>query len=120
MSQVLDIVHEYYQAIEVKDFEKVRSLIDDQYTFKGPFMQFNGADECIEQMKECSFEAQHEVVRTITDGKQVVLIFDWTCSKPFQGTFRMCEYLQVENGRILSAELIFDTANFPKLDKNAA
>ncbi len=120
MSQVLDIVHEYYRAFEEKDFEKMRSLLADQYTFKGPMMQCNSADECIEQMKECSFEARHEVVRTITDGKQVVLIFDWTCSKPFQGTFRMCEYLQVENGRIFSAELFFDTAKFPKMDKNAA
>ena len=32
----------------------------------------------------------------------------------------MCKYFQVENGKILFAELFFDTANFPKMDKNAA
>mgnify|MGYP000223337931 CR=1 FL=1 len=63
---------------------------------------------------------QSEPKRIVVDGKQVVIIFDWTVSNPFQGTFRMCEYFQVENGKILSAELYFDTANFPKMYKNAA
>ncbi len=120
MAQVLELVNSYYRAFEEKDFEKMRSLLDDHYTFKGPLMQANSADECIAQMKECSFEGKHKMVQVFTEENQAVVIFDWTCSKPFQGTFRMCEYLQVKNKKIVSSELIFDTANFPKMDKNAA
>ena len=120
MSQALNIVKSYYHAFEENHFEKMRSLLDDRYTFKGPMMEFSKADDCIAQMKEQGFEAWYKVIRTIADGKQVVIIFDWTVSNPFQGTFRMCKYFQVENGKILFAELFFDTANFPKMDKNAA
>ncbi|MBT3922335.1 MAG: nuclear transport factor 2 family protein [Nitrospina sp.] len=120
MKDALDIVNNFYRAFEEKNFEKARSFLNDDYTFKGPMMQFNSADECIAQMKECGFDASHKTIRTISDGSQVVVIFDWMVCKPFEGTFRMCECFQIKNEKIASAELFFDTANFPKMDKNAA
>ncbi len=120
MKNALDIVDTYYRAFEEKDFDKARTLLNDNYKFKGPMMQFNSADECITQMKECGFEASHKIIRTVSDESQVVVIFNWMVRKPFEGTFRMCECFQIKNGKIDSAELFFDTASFPKMDKNAA
>ena len=120
MKTASEIVDNYYQAFENKDYEKARFLLRDNFKFKGPMMEFESADECIEQMKKCGFEAQHKTIRTITDGSQVVKIFEWTVRQPFQGNFRMCECFQVENGKITSADLFYDTANFPKIDQHAA
>lgn len=120
MKNATDVVENYYQAFENKDYEKARSLLINDFKFKGPMMEFDSADECIEQMKKCGFEAQHKTIRSISDGTQVVKIFEWIVRQPFQGTFRMCECFQVKNDKIVSADLFFDTANFPKMDSNAA
>ena len=119
MNNASEIVDNYYQAFENKDYEKARSLLRDDFKFKGPMMEFKSADECIEQMKKCDFEANHKTLRTIADGNQVVKMFEWKVRQPFQGNFRMCECFQVENDKIIGTDLFVDTANFPKLD-NAA
>ncbi len=119
MKDASEIVDSYYQAFEEKDFDKARSLLNDNFKFKGPMMEFDSADDCIAKMKECGFEAQHKTIRTVNDGIQVVKIFDWTVRTPFTGTFRMCECFQVENEKIVSADLFFDTANFPKMNQSA-
>ncbi len=120
MNQALDIVKSYHKAFENKNWEKARSLLHDSFTFDGPMMQIGNADEFMSKMTECEFTAKHKEITSVTNGDQIVMIFDWIVEKPFQDTIRMCEHFKIQDGKILASNLFFDTAKFPDLEQDAA
>lgn len=113
MTNPTDIVKQYNEAFSRKDLETVRSLLHDRFTFQGPLMQFNGADEFVGMMKQCGFVCHHENVTTVAEGERVAQIFDWICEAPVQANLRMSECMTLKDGKIFSAELFYDSAKFP-------
>ena len=40
--------------------------------------------------------------------------FDWVVEEPFRGTIRMCDVITLRDGKVISEELFYDSAKFPK------
>ncbi len=113
MTAPIDLVKQYVEACGSKDVDTMGSLLHDSFTFAGPCMSFNSKEEMLGFMSQCPFECKHENTTFISEGAKVVQIFDWVVTKPFELTTRMCEVMTVEDGKIRSAELFYDSAKFP-------
>ncbi len=113
MSNVTEIVRAYCDAFAAKDLVALRGLLSDEFSFHGPMMATDGADNFIEQLQGFPFQPRYEASRMIVEGDNVAHMFDFVVSAPVEATVRMCECFEVKNGKIQSSRLYFDTAQFP-------
>ncbi len=114
MTNNIDIVKRVNKAFETKDIEAAKALLHPKYTFKGPMMEANSPQELLEFMKMCPFSCQSENVSFVSEGNKVVQTFDWVSSAPVKFRMRMCDVMTIEDGKIRSEEMFYDTAKFPK------
>lgn len=114
MPDAVDIVKKLNTAFETKDQAALRSLLHPKYTFKGSLMALGSRDEAVEFLANCPFKAKSENVQLFVAGNTVTQLFDWVVKEPFQGTIRMCDVITLTDGQVLSEELFYDSAKFPK------
>ena len=75
MASPAEIVEEYFDAWTSKDFEKARSLLHDDLSFKGPIETLNSADALIESIKGLAQIVTGAECRALLEqGDQVVVI----------------------------------------------
>lgn len=113
MNKNIELVQKYNEAFAKQDIETVCSYLHENFTFEGPMMQFSSKKEFAAGMKGCPFECSNQNVRFISDGDNIVQIFDWKVTSPFKGNIPMCEWLVIKDNKIHSSRLFFDTAKFP-------
>jgi len=113
MTNTKEIVMKMDQAWNAKDESTLRTLLHEDYHFKGPMMEINGPDESVAMMNEFPFESHNENDELIVEGSKAVHIFDWVVSSPFQATIPVTEVLEVEDNKVKTARLFFDTAQVP-------
>lgn len=112
MPDNLEIVKNLYNACIIKDFETVKSLLDPNYTLKDPMMQLNSAQELIDMMANCP-GGKMENIQFIAQGDKVVGTFDMSTDDDAT-PLRMCSIVTLENGKIKSEEMFYDTAKIPQ------
>ncbi len=109
-----DIVKRFAQAFFDKDIDTVKELVAENYSFKGPMMEMNSREELIAFIENLPFEVTEINSSYIEQGNQVVKICRDDFTVPPIGTQDMCEVFTFENGKIVKAQLFYDTAPFPK------
>ena len=114
MSQAIETVKKLNLAFETKDQATFASLLHPRYTFRGSLMQMNSPKEAVEFLAQCPFKAKSHNVRFYEAGDTVIQTFDWDVQEPFKGTIRMCDVITLKDGKIISEELFYDSAKFPK------
>jgi ketosteroid isomerase-like protein len=112
MSSNTEIVKKLYDACKQKDFETARKLLHPNYSLKDPVMQVNNADEFIEMMQACP-GGDFEDLKFVAEGDKVVGIFTGIMNEPVPSRLRMCSVATVENGKVRSEEMFYDTAQLP-------
>lgn len=115
-----DIVKRMNAACLAKDYDTIATMLDSKYTFKDPSMSFDNPKDFIEFMKNCPFDGGFENVEMIEQGDKVVQTLDCVMTKPVAFRFRMCDILTFKNGKVISEEAFFDSAQFPEEAKQAA
>ncbi len=113
MSQLIDVAKKMTKAWEEKDEVAFRSCLHTDYSFTGPMMQMNSADEAVGFMKQCDFQFSNENCEVVVEGNQLVHVFDWNVTAPFQATIPMVEVMEFEGTKVKRARLYFDSALFP-------
>jgi ketosteroid isomerase-like protein len=113
MTSNIETVKRLNNACQNRDFETVKSLLHPGYTLKSPDMQASSPEEFIKFMEECPAECTLENLTFIEDGDQVVQIFDMVSAEPVSYRVRMCDVLKLQNGKVRSEEMFYDTAAFP-------
>lgn len=114
MTNGIDIVKRMDQAFKEKDKETFRSLLHEDYKFRGPMMGFDNAEQATAFVEDCPFEFHNENESYVAENGSIARTFDWVVTAPFQATIRMSEHLSVVDGKVKSAELFYDTAKFPQ------
>ena len=114
MAKPSEIVRSYYEAFEKHDFQKARSLMHDKFRFVGPLMEANSPEELFAKMKDMGCEFKTHILQMAESGSTVAVLVDCTMTKPAPAKLRMSEWLTVENGKIASSTLVYDTAQMPK------
>jgi limonene-1,2-epoxide hydrolase len=64
-----DVARTYFDAWRTRDFDRLRSVLADDVTFRGPFGTADGADECIAGLRGMA-------EKVMTDVKVVVMAVD--------------------------------------------
>lgn len=113
METAIESVNTYYEAFGRKDWKKVRAVLAEDFTFKGPLMSFNSAEAFIEAVGNLPFEATVEGSRFIAEGNRVAHAFLWKMTAPAKVDIPMCEVFELLGAKIRSAELFYDARLFP-------
>lgn len=113
MKPVMNTVGAFYSALAQRDEKALRSMLAEDFSFRGPMMQFDDPDSFTKMMVSFPFEAIASGSRFIVDGNSVAHIFRWEVSAPAKAEIPMCEILTVMKGKVLRSELFFDTKLFP-------
>jgi ketosteroid isomerase-like protein len=109
----IEIARNYYAAFDAHDFAKARALMADDFRFEGPMMSTSSPEELFQAMKAFQCEFTNRLKHMVESGNTVATLFDSEFSKPFQATIRMSEWLTIDNGKIKSAVLVYDTKKMP-------
>lgn len=105
----LETVALYYDAWQNKhgDFSDV-PLADD-FAFTGPVASFDTAEGYRAMAREAGQAVTtFDVRRQFVDGNTVCSIIDWEMAIPGVGRMTSAELLEVEHGKIVRGELIYD------------
>lgn len=93
-------------------------LLADDFSFEGPLVQAKSKAEFDAGVPvELGMMARGtNIHQSFEKGNEVCLIYDFNLETPVaSGSVLMCEWFQVNDGKIASSRLIFDTAAFSAL-----
>jgi hypothetical protein len=105
---VAEIVGLYYDAWQTKHGDLSDVPLADDFAFTGPVASFTDAEGYRAMAREAGqmvtkFSVRHQ----FTDGNRVCSIIDWEMALPV-APMTSAEILEVEDGKIVRGELIYD------------
>jgi hypothetical protein len=114
MADAAQVAAEYFDAWTGKDFERARSLLDENLKFEGPLETFSDADSFLASLKQLSgIVTGAEKQKVFADGDEACVIYDLkTAPVP---SARTCEWYRVSDGKIASISAVFDARPFAPL-----
>lgn len=111
----LETVKKAYVAWEAKDADALAEILHPDYKATMPggmeIVGIEGAKQCVES---CPFDGHSENVTYVTEGNNVVRMWDFVATAPLQFRARMAELSVVKDGKVIFNEAYFDSAAFPK------
>lgn len=119
MANNLQLVKQYFDACAKKDGNALQSLVHPDYSLKDPIFQLSGQKDLIKMIEECPFECSLENMSFISEGDKVAATFEnVSADSPFD-RLRMCSVMTIENGKIKSEEMFYDSAKIPQEMKDS-
>ena len=111
------IVDRYLAAYYGGDLDAAHELVSDGLSFRGPFVQVDGADAFFASAQPLrQIVKGHRTVRQWRDGDEVSTLYEMHLETPVgKGSVLTSEWNTVRDGRVASATLVFDTAEFREL-----
>lgn len=105
----LELARRYMDIVfSGRDFERLRPLLADDFTFEGPLYQYGSADEYIAALTADPPQGfAYETIRAYEDGPSACLLY--TFAKP-GFTTNMAQWWEVEGGRVRRTVLVFDAS----------
>ncbi len=93
-----------------RDVEALRSLFADDFTFSGPFYEFDSAEDYIHSLQsDPPKDCHYTMIRSFEDEFGACLVYEF--SKPGVCT-PMTQVFEVRDGKISNILLVFDTDAF--------
>jgi hypothetical protein len=93
-----------------KNPEELSQIFSDDFSFSGPFYQFDSAKDYINSLKTGPPEdCEYKIIQSYEDDISACLIYDF--SKPGVNT-PMAQIFEINNGKISKILLVFDTGEF--------
>ena len=116
-SQASEVVEQYLDAFYRGDFESAQALLADDLSFKGPFVEVDGGDQFLASAEGLRRIVKgHRTVRQWHDGEEISTLYEMKLETPAgKGSVLVSEWNTVRGSKIVSATLVFDTAEFRKL-----
>ena len=113
MNPSMTTVSNFYEAFGTQNWTKLRSLITDNFSFRGSMASFDNPDDFISAMSQLPFEGHPENSKFTADGSRVAHSFVWKMTSPTITDIHMCEVFEVEGDKVRSSELYYDSAAMP-------
>jgi hypothetical protein len=103
------IAASYYDAWREHKGDMGAVPLADDFKFTGPVASFDSAAGYREMAAQAGQSVtSFEVRRQFIDGGTVCSIIDWEMASPGTGPMTSAELLEIEHGRIVRGELIYD------------
>jgi hypothetical protein len=112
MPEPTDIDDAYYEAWIDGDLDKVRSLLHDDLSFRGPIDTFDNADDYMDALRRLApaFQGMRKT-KVLVDGDDICTIYDFIGPPPIE-TQPIAEWHRVRGDRIEMIRLFFDPRPF--------
>lgn len=109
-----EIVLEFLEALNRKDFKSARNYVSSMVTYMGPLNSFNGAEPYFKYVEHLNLP-KLDIKKVFTQGSYDVCVF-WEVNN---GTapISISAWYQVREGKISSMKLIFDPRPFLQQQK---
>jgi limonene-1,2-epoxide hydrolase len=105
------IVMEYLQATERRDFKSARSYITDNISYREPIARLDGAEPYLNYLEQVNLPPL-DIKKEFADSNDVCLLYDVTYGEPPVTTF-VCGWFHVnDDGKISSIKVVFDPRPF--------
>jgi hypothetical protein len=102
-----NIVMEYLQAAERRDFQTARGYLSDNISYVGPLNSFDRVEPYLKYLEHLNLP-KFEYKKVFEDGNDVSLLYELKVGTP-QVTSLVCLWAHVgDDGKIRSFRLIFD------------
>ena len=105
-----EIVMEYMQAAERKDFESARSYLKDDVSYVSPLNSFDRAEPYLKYNFSLNLP-KFDTKKIFTDGDDVCLLHETTIATP-PATVFAAVWFHVDGGKISSIRVVFDPRPF--------
>jgi SnoaL-like domain len=111
------VFREYLARFTSGDLEGARELLAEDFAFNGPVLQAEGRDAFLEGASGLApIVKGSEMLRQWEDGEDVCSVYEFKVETPLgAGSIPMTEWARVRDGKLVSARLIFDTAEMAAL-----
>jgi ketosteroid isomerase-like protein len=97
----------YFEAWRTKDFDRLRSVLADDVTFRGPLGTADGIDECLQGLRGMAqMMTGLEIKVMAVDGDDVITWFD--LSTEAVGGIPTANWSHVQDGKIAAIRAAFD------------
>lgn len=97
----------YFEAWQAADVERLRSILADDVSFRGPLAQLEGADEYANSIRGLFQATEKVVVRNVwSDGDDVLTWFD--LHMPGAPATAVAQWCHVQDGKVKRVEVTFD------------
>jgi hypothetical protein len=109
-------VRAYLEAFYSGDFSAARRLLADNLSFAGPFVEADNADAFLASAQPLRAMVRgHRILAQWEDGDQTSTWYEMNLNTPHaNGSVLVSEWNTVRDGRVATANLVFDTAAFRK------
>mgnify|MGYP003702440845 CR=1 FL=1 len=111
------IFEQYLDRFTSGDLDGAAELLDESFNFRGPMLQADNKSDFLAGTEGLlPIVKGYEMHRVFTDGNDVCAIYDFKVETPAgAGSIPMTEWSVVRNGKLVSSQLLFDTAAFAAL-----
>jgi ketosteroid isomerase-like protein len=107
MADPRELAQAYFDSWRAHDFERFRSLLADDVTFKGPLGEASNADECVAGIRGMSkIVTDIDVTVMVADGDDVITWFELHTEDG--AVLPTANWSHVEDGRISRIRVAFD------------
>ncbi len=106
------VVVEYLTAFSSGHFDRARSLVSDDFSFRGPRLSTVGRDAFFAAAEgKDRFVRGFRMLRQWEDGNEVCSVYELDFATPAgAGSLVMSEWHTIRDGRLASSLLVFDTS----------
>ncbi len=107
---VRELVNEFFNAIETRDFERAaRCLSPDEFYYLSPIDSFVRARDFIADISRAGpIVKRIERRRMFIDGNDVCAIYNFITTMDALANTRVAQWMKIKDGKIISIEVFFD------------
>jgi ketosteroid isomerase-like protein len=111
------VFREYLDRFTAGDLDGASELLADDFTFHGPMLEAEGRDAFLQGASGLApIVRGNRMLRQWEDGEEVCSVYEFSVQTPAgAGSIPMTEWVRVRDGKLVSARLIFDTAQLSAL-----
>lgn len=116
MVKPTDIVNKFYHTWNTKDVDAMAALLDDDVTYDGPLLSWNGKEEYVKGAREIlPMCGEIKVIKQYSDGNSVLSILDITLNSP-DGPIvcHTADQVEIENGKLAKTKAYYDPRKIAK------
>jgi hypothetical protein len=101
-----------------KDLDNLYQLFSNEFSFKGPYFEFDSAEEYINSLKsDPPVDLEYSIIQSYENTTSACLVYQFLKSGV---SIPMAQQFDVSNGKIDKILLIFDAGTFLYNDENLA
>jgi ketosteroid isomerase-like protein len=109
-----ETVNLYLDAFYLGDFDRARSVVANDFSFRGPFVEVRGREPFFASAEGLrGIVRGRRMLRQWVEGDEVSSIYEVLIETPTRaGSVVMSEWHVVRDGELISGRVLFDTAAF--------